>query len=51
MCKALIHWNSRLKQLYLSNKMSTSVVKVGHSDVRVLERLKEELVWVIDEWL
>ena len=51
MCKVLIHWNSRLKQLYLSNKMSALVVKVGHSGVRVSKHSKEELVWVIDERL
>ena len=29
LCKPLIHCNSHLKQLWLSNKMEASVIKVG----------------------
>ena len=47
--KPLYHCNSRLKQLYLSNKIGTSVIKVCE---RIhIKLLKVELAWAIDNLL
>ena len=50
--KVLIHCNSSQKQLYLSNEMSASVIKVGvvYMSIHVLRHWKEELAWAIDKW-
>ena len=50
----LLHFNSHLKQLYISNKTEHfsckggCVVCVG---VHVLRHFKEELAWATDKWL
>ena len=45
--KALLHFYNHLKQLYISKKWSTLVVKVGVVcvDIHILRHLKQELVW------
>ena len=49
----LLHSYNYLKQLYMSNKRSTSVIKVGVACVGVCVSrcLKEELPWASDKWL
>ena len=51
--KALIHCNSRLKRLYLSNKIECFGYKggCGICERTLIEALKEELVWTIDKQL
>ena len=54
--KPLLHCNSHLKQLYLSNKtqrFSYKGIPVGmvDVDVRISSHLKEELVWAADKRL
>ena len=51
--KALIHCNSREKQLYLSNKTVRFSIKVGvaYVSVCISKQIKEELAWAIDKWL
>ena len=51
--KALIHCNSRQKQLYFSNKMELFSIKVdvAYVNVSVSKQLKEKLAWAIDKRL
>ena len=52
--KPLLHYNSRLKQLYSEvTRRSASVIKVSvvDVDVHVSSHLKEELTWAIDKRL
>ena len=45
--KLLFHFNSHLKQLYISNKMEHFIYKdgCGAHGIHVLRHLKEELAW------
>ena len=49
--KAFIHYNSHYKQLYLSNKESTSVIKVGvaYVNICISRHLTEDLDWAMDK--
>ena len=51
--KPLILCNSRLKQLYLSNKMKHWVIKVSvaYLDVHILRYLQGEMAWATDKQL
>ena len=50
MYSLLLHFNSCLEKLYISNKTEHFSCK-GECDVCILKHLKEKLAWATDEWL
>ena len=46
----LLHFNSHLEKLYISNKTEHFSCK-GECDVCILNHLKEKLAWATDKWL